>query len=121
MADNNLSIEILEAKSTNVARRAFAIRVSNADGSPAAGAAVEVTLEGPGSLAYAFSAKDQRKEADANGVTKIDWYRKGIFDRDIKATITVATSVDGADVSYVEVEPETSNTSYNFPPRKLRI
>ena len=121
MADNNLSIEIVEAKSSNVARRAFAIRVTMADGSPAAGAAIEVTLNGPGSLAYAFSAKDQRKEADATGTTKIDWYRKGIFDRDINATITAVTSVEGADVSYVEVDPETSNTSYNFPTKKLRI
>src|SRR6478672_9624579 len=108
MADNNLSIEIVEAKSSNVARRAFAIRVTREDGSPAAGAAIEVTLEGPGSLAYAFSAKDQRKETDANGTTKIDWYRKGIFDRDIKATISASSSVEGGEVSYVEVDPETS-------------
>src|SRR6478672_9079402 len=121
MADNNLSIEIVEAKSSNVARRAFAIRVTREDGSPAAGAAIEVTLNGPGSLAYAFSAKDQRRETDANGTTKIDWFRKGIFDRDIKATVSATTSLEGADVSFVEVEPETANTSYNFPPRKLRI
>jgi hypothetical protein len=121
MADNNMSIEIVEAKTTNIARRAFAIRVTRADGSPAAGTTVEVTLDGPGSLAYAFSAKDQRKETDASGTTKIDWYRKGIFDRDIKATITAGTSIEGADVSYVEVDPETSNTSYNFPTKKLRI
>ena len=121
MADNNVSIEIVEAKSSNVARRAFAIRVLKADGSPAAGQTVEITLEGPGSLAYAFSAKDQRKETDANGTFKIDWFRKGIFDRDIKATITASSSDEGADVSYVEVEPETADTSYNFPPRKLRI
>ena len=121
MADNNVSIEIIEARTTNVARRAFAIRVTTADGSPAAGTTVEVTLEGPGSLSYAFSAKDQRRETDASGVTKIDWFRKGIFDRDIKATITATASVEGADVSYVEVDPETANTSYNFPPKKLRI
>lgn len=121
MADNKVSIEIAEAKSSNVARRAFAIRVTKADGSPAAGTTIEITLDGPGSLAYAFSAKDQRKETDATGTTKIDWYRKGIFDRDIKATIGVTTSVEGADLSYVEVDPETANTSYNFPTKKLRI
>ena len=121
MADNKLSIEIAEAKSSNVARRAFAIRVLKADGSPAAGTTVEVTLEGPGSLAYAFSAKDQRRETDASGTTKIDWFRKGIFDRDIKATVSATTSLEGADVSYVEVDPETANTSYNFPTKKLRI
>ena len=121
MADNTASIEISEHRSSNVARRAFAIRVTGKDGSPVAGTTVEITLEGPGSLAYAFSAKDQRKETDANGTTKIDWYRKGIFDRDIKATISASASVDGADVSYVEVDPETANTSYNFPTKKLRI
>jgi hypothetical protein len=121
MADNNLTIEIVEAKTSNVARRAFAVRVLKADGSPAAGQTLEVTLAGPGSLAYAFSAKDQRKETDANGTTKIDWYRKGIFDRDIKATISASASVEDADLSYVEVNPETANTSYNFPTKKLRI
>ena len=121
MTESKVSIEIVEAKSSNVARRGFAIQVRNADGSPAAGALIEVTLDGPGSLAYAFSAKDQRREADANGVVKIDWYRKGIFDRDIKATISIATSVEGAGLSYEEIVPETANTSYNLPPKKLRI
>ena len=121
MPESKVSIEIVEARSSNVARRGFAIHIENADGSPAAGAGLEITLDGPGSLAYAFSAKDQRKETDASGTTKIDWYRKGIFDRDIKATITAATSIEGADISFVEVDPETSNTSYNFPTKKLRI
>ena len=118
---NNLSIEIVEAKTSNVARRAFAIRVTRPDGSPAAGETLEITLDGPGSLAYAFSAKDQRREADTNGTIKIDWYRKGIFDRDIKATVTVATKLDGANVSYEEVDPDTANTSYNLPTKPLRI
>src|SRR6187200_3724522 len=103
-----MSIEIVEAKSSNVARRGFAIHVKNADGSAAAGAGIEITLDGPGSLAYAFSAKDQRREADANGTVKIDWYRKGIFDRDIKATITVAATAPDAAVSYEEIVPETA-------------
>ena len=121
MPESKVSIEIVEAKSSNVARRGFAIHIKNADGSPAAGAGLEITLDGPGSLAYAFSAKDQRREADANGVVKIDWYRKGIFDRDIKATVSVAASAPGATLSYEEIVPETANTSYNLPPKKLRI
>jgi hypothetical protein len=121
VADSKVTIEISEAKSSNVARRGFAIKVSNADGSPAPGALIEVALDGPGSLAYAFSAKDQRREADANGIIKIDWYRKGIFDRDIKGTISVTTPVAGAGLSYEEIVPETANTSYNLPPKKLRI
>jgi hypothetical protein len=121
MADSNTSIEIVEAKNSNVARRAFALRVSKADGSPAAGTTVEIELNGPGSLSYAFSAKDQRREADAEGSLKIDWFRKGIFDRDIKATITAKVALDGATIESMEVHPETADTSYNFPPRKLRI
>ena len=121
MADSNTSIEIVEAKNSNVARRAFALRVSKADGSPAAGATVEIQLDGPGSLSYAFSAKDQRREADAEGTLKIDWFRRGIYDRDIKATITAKASIEGASVEHMEVNPETADTSYNFPPRKLRI
>ena len=65
MPESKVSIEIVEAKSSNVARRGFAIHIKNADGSPAAGGSIEITLDGPGSLAYAFSAKDQRREADA--------------------------------------------------------
>jgi hypothetical protein len=121
MAESTASIEIVEAKNSNVARRAFALRVTRADGTPAAGATVEIQLEGPGSLSYAFSAKDQRREADAEGTLKIDWYRRGIFDRDIKATITAKPALDGASVEHMEVNPETADTSYNFPPRKLRI
>ena len=121
MPESKVSIEIVEAKSSNVARRGFAIHIKNADGSPAAGGSIEITLDGPGSLAYAFSAKDQRREADANGTVKIDWYRKGIFDRDIKATVSVAANSPDATVSYEEIVPETANTSYNLPPKKLRI
>ena len=121
MADNTASIEINEAKTSNVARRTFALRVTKSDGSPVAGAGIEIALDGPGSLAYAFSAKDQRREADASGTVKIDWYRKGIFDRDIKATISIAASAADAALSYEEIVPETANTSYNLPPKKLRI
>lgn len=118
---NNVSIEIVEAKTSNVARRAFAVRVTKPDGSPAAGATLSIELNGPGSLAYAFSAKDQRREADANGTIKIDWYRKGIFDRDIKGTITVTARLEDADVAFEEVDPDTANTSYNLPTKPLRI
>jgi hypothetical protein len=118
---NNLSIEIVEAKSSNVARRCFAVRVSKADGSPAAGTTVSIALEGPGSLAYAFSAKEQRRETDANGAIKVDWYRKGIFDRDIKATITAGVEASDANLAYEEVDPDTANTSYNLPTKPLRI
>ena len=121
MTEATVSIDITEPRSSNVARRSFAIHIKNADGSPAPGGGIEVALDGPGSLAYAFSAKDQRREADANGTVKIDWYRKGIFDRDIKATITVAATAPDAAVSYEEIVPETANTSYNLPPKKLRI
>ena len=121
MSGNKATIEILEAKTSNVARRAFSLRVTNADGSPASSAGVTVTLEGPGSLAYAFSAKDQRREADANGSLKIDWFRRGIFDRDIKALITLETSIEGGAISYEEVDPDTAKTSYNLPTKKLRI
>jgi hypothetical protein len=118
---NNVSIEIVEARTSNVARRAFAVRVTNADGSPAAGSTLAIELSGPGSLSYAFSAKDQRRETDDNGAIKLDWYRKGIFDRDIKATINVTSTVEGAKIAFEEVDPETANTSYNLPKRPLRI
>src|SRR6187401_1151038 len=121
MTEPTVSIDITEPRSSNIARRSFAIHVKNADGSPAAGGTIEITLDGPGSLAYAFSAKDQRREADANGIVKLDWYRKGIFDRDIKATISIAASAAGATLTYEEIVPETANTSYNLPPKKLRI
>ena len=117
----SVAIQIEEARNSNGARHAYIVKITSNDGSPAAGVEAIATLDGPGSLSPAFSAKEQKRAVDASGAARIDWFRRGIYDRDIHATITVSVSLVGAKLSVEEIEPEHSNTSYNLPTKPLKF
>jgi hypothetical protein len=88
-------VTISEPKISNVGQLHLEATLTNASGEPVVGQDVTFTVEGDGSLTGTFNAKEMRRETDAQGVAKAIWYRRGIFGRDVKATITA--SVPGSD------------------------
>jgi hypothetical protein len=112
---NQASVSISEAIDSNVGRKAYKVQVKGADGSPLAGAEVLVTLDGDGSLAAQHSTKEIRRNADASGSTIIEWHRRAIFLRGVKAELHVASPDEGTSISLEEVAPEVSHTSYDLP------
>ncbi|HLF70936.1 MAG TPA: hypothetical protein VI759_02135 [Dehalococcoidia bacterium] len=88
MASINESIHV--EKSAAVARLVYYVVARNAAGEPVEGEELVVTLDGSGSLSPKFSSKDIRRVSDQDGSAVLAWYRSGIWDRDVKATLTVA-------------------------------
>jgi hypothetical protein len=84
---------IAEAKSSNVGQLTFEVKLTTADGSSIAGQDVRVSLEGDGSLAPRFDAKEVVRETNAEGVARATWYRRGIFGRDVKAQISATSPI----------------------------
>ena len=114
------TIDIFEPKDSAAVNHVYKVRVTR-DGSPLAGAEIVFALEGSGSLASQFSAKEAKRETDAAGETQAGWYRRSIWGRDIRATITATVEQTGAQISFEEIMPEVSRTSYNLPTKPLRF
>jgi hypothetical protein len=87
-------------------------------GQPAPAEEVKVILVGDGSLQPGHDAKQLVRESDASGVASVTWYRRSIFGRDIKATLTVESSHSDCAVTLEPVEaPPAFNTGWT---RKAR-
>jgi hypothetical protein len=114
------TIDIFEPKDSQAVNHVYKFRVTK-DGSPLAGAEVVFALEGSGSLASQFSAKEAKRETDAAGETQAGWYRRSIWGRDMRVQLTATVAQDGAQISYEEIMPEVSRTSYNLPTKPLRF
>jgi hypothetical protein len=85
-------------------------------GQPASGE-IRVVLEGDGSLQPGHSAKELVRETDASGAALITWYRRSIFGRDIKATLTVIAP-DDCSTRVEETEaPSNLHTGWRFTVR----
>lgn len=87
-------------------------------GQPVANEEVTVSLEGDGSLQPGHDAKSIIRETDASGVVPVTWYRRSIFGRDVKATLTVATPHADCSLTLEPTEaPETLHTGWKFTVR----
>ena len=103
------SATIAEAKLSNVGQLHFEFTLTSNAGEPIAGEDVRVNLEGDGSLAPRFSAKEVVRETDASGTARVTWYRAGIYGRDAKATLTVTFERDGSVLTLEGLSPEQVN------------
>ena len=112
----NASIEIFEPASGGAGRHSYLVSVAAPGGGPPdAGEEMIITLDGGGSLAPSFPSSQIRRETDASGQARFTWYRRSIYDRDIRAKLVVTPSTPGSSISIEETAPEASNTSYDLP------
>ena len=60
-------------------------------------------------------------EVDANGVTRVTWYRRSIYDRDVKATMTVTSDREDASIEIVTLTPEQASQGswISWAPRRM--
>jgi hypothetical protein len=111
------STQIFTDKSSNVGRMYFRISVRNTDGSPLAGVELRVTLEGDGSLQPNFDSKSVVRTTGDDGNAEVTWYRRNIFSRNIKATLTV-TSADQSSTVVLEETEAPSEVKTAWTPKK---
>lgn len=113
------STKIFTEKSSNVGRMYFRISARQADGSPLKGVELRITLEGDGSFQPNFDSKSVARVTDAEGSAEVTWYRRNIFSRDVKATLTV-TSPDQNSTVAVEETEAPSELKTGWTPRQRR-
>jgi hypothetical protein len=98
------SIPVFTDKSSNLTRMHFRITVRKPDGSPLTDVELRVTLEGDGSFQPKFDSKSVVRVPDASGNAEVTWYRRSIFGRDIKGTMTVTSPDATSTVTLQQVE-----------------
>ena len=107
------SVSIAEPRTSSTTRLHYKIFAKDASGSPLAGEEITLRLEGDGSFAPGFSSKEVKRVTDNEGTAIVTWYRRSIFDRDVKATLTAECGRPGAvlsleSVHIVDTGPRTS-------------
>ena len=115
------SAEIFIQAQEPKARFDYVATLQDANGQVLAGKDVVITCEGDGSLQSAHNAKQLTREANAEGQVKFQWFRRGIFGRDVKATINVEGRDPGSVVTLESTEPEYSTTSYRTRIYPLKV
>src|SRR5438477_10945326 len=113
-AASTASVEIFEPITSGVGRHAYVLTLRDESGQPIAGAEVSVRMEGSGSLQPTFSSYELRRETDQSGTARFTWYRRSIYGRDVRATVTVSIDRPGCQVAIEETEPEYPGTSYDI-------
>ena len=88
------NLTIAETKLSNVGQLHLEVLLQTAAGEPVAGEDVTFSVEGDGSLAPTFDSKTMRRETNSEGIAKATWYRRGIFGRDVKATVGASAEGD---------------------------
>jgi hypothetical protein len=116
-ASAEIFIEAQEPK----ARFDYLLTLRDAAGQILAGKDVVITCEGDGSLQSAHNAKQLIRETNAEGQVKFQWFRRGIFGRDVKAVINVEGKDPGTAVTLETTEPEYSTTSYRTRIYPLKV
>ena len=99
----------------------YRLTLRDASGQPLAGDVV-LSVEGDGSLQPGHDAKTITRETDAQGEVLFAWFRRSIFGRDVKATVSAEPrNLPDAEVTLDPAEVETLNTSYRTRTYPLRV
>jgi hypothetical protein len=103
---SSASYSIFTESGSNTVRSNFRFFVKKQDGTPVSGEECTITLEGDGSLAPRHDSKRIFRTTNSDGAADVVWYRRGIYGRDVRATLTVEAPVTDATVTIETTEPE---------------
>jgi hypothetical protein len=90
------SVAIAEPVVTNTSRLYYEISLRSATGEPVSDQELKVALAGDGSLAPGFDSKEIVRRTGEDGVAHVTWYRRNIWGRAVKATLTVSAASEDA-------------------------
>src|SRR5438309_4208119 len=116
-----IEIQIFEPAGGGAGRHTYVASVKKENGEPLAGVDVKIAMRGDGSLAPAMSSAEIYRETDAAGKARFTWYRRSIFSRDVKATLSLSVAAADASLSFEETAPEAATTSYQVPGGMTRL
>jgi hypothetical protein len=107
------SVGILVDSQDPKSRFNYKLTLRDASGAVLAGKDVVLSVEGDGSLQPGHDAKTMTRETNAQGEIVFAWFRRSIFGRDVKATVSAEPrNLPDAEVTLEPTEVEMLNTSY---------
>ena len=93
------STQIFTESGSNTVRMSFKFFVKQPDGTPVSGEECTIVLEGDGSLAPRHDSKRILRTTNSEGAAEVVWYRRGIYGRDVRATLRVEAPVLDSNVT----------------------
>ncbi len=114
------SIDIAEPTNTAANRLAFKLRLTDSKGAPLAGREVNVEIVGDGSFAINFSSKEIKRQTDEAGEAKVVWFRRGIYGRKVRGTISGRPNDGEGTIAWEPTEDEMG-TMMSWTPEDFRV
>ena len=100
----------------------YKVTLKDAGGQPLANRDVVLSVDGDGSLQTGFNSKQIVRETNAEGEMLFSWFRRSIFGRDVKATVSAEPKdLPDAEITLESTEVEFVNTSYRTKTYPLRV
>jgi hypothetical protein len=116
------SVGIIVEKTDPRARFDYKVTLRDGTGQALAAKDVLLAVEGDGSLQPGHDAKSITRETNAEGEILFSWFRRSIFGRDVKATVSAEPrDLPDAQIDLESAEVEQVNTSYRTRTYPLRV
>jgi hypothetical protein len=116
------SVGIFVESGDPTSRFNYKLTLRDADGQPLPGQDVVLSVEGDGSLQPGHDAKTMTRETNAQGEIVFAWFRRSIFGRDVKATVSSEPrNLPDAKVELEPTEVQTLNTGFRTKTYPLKV
>lgn len=120
------SVQIDEPVSSSVSKHVYKIILKDEAGQPVSGEEVSISMTGSGGFEMSFASDAIKRTTDDAGEATFTWYRRGIFTRGVKATVTAEAGRAGTILSLervTELPPDVSmswvKTEFKLPPPRV--
>lgn len=113
-------VEIEEPVTSSVDRHVYRVLLRDQAGQPVGGEEITISMVGSGGFAPNFHSDEIKRTTNEQGEAEFTWFRRGIFTRGVKATVTA--SAEGADRT-IELERQDADTGtkISYVPTQIRI
>lgn len=114
------TVTIEEPVTSTVDRHIYKMVLRDDAGQPVSGAEITVSMTGSGGFATNFHSDEIKRTTDESGEAEFTWFRRGIFTRGVKATVTASVERGDCTLEFVRQEVDTG-MKVDWVPTQIRL
>jgi len=115
------SVQIDEPVTSSVSKHVYKVSLKDGDGQPVTGEELTISMTGSGGFAPSFHSDEIKRTTDEAGEAEFTWYRRGIFTRGVKATVSVTASSSDRTVTVERVTETGPDLEISYVRQEIRI
>ena len=115
------SVQIDEPVTSTVSKHTYKIILKGSGGLPVAGEEVTISMVGSGGFAVNFHSDEIKRTTDQAGEAEFAWYRRGIFTRGVKATVSASVGKPDCTLELERVAETPSEFTVSYVERPIKL